>query len=705
MIIKEGKILFKVCRAAIDQLSINVVQNSDRAIIVWYDTLKDSDYFSSLKPWQIVNRIPAINYICRKAPLIRLMQRMQTAFPRYYDFIPESYILPIEKDSFKIEVSKHLNKYILKPDNGSLGYGIRVYDRFTNFSSFVIPKNLVVAQKYIDSYLINSTKFDLRVYVLIKSVSPLSIYVYRDGLARFCSKKSRFGDIYSQLTNTAINKKNMSPKDISNITKTISSTFAIIKEEGGNITKIWNQIDNISILTILSNYRIMEEAESKRCPPNKCFKSRCFQLLGFDIILDKDLKAYLLEVNYRPSLEFDTLEERNLKTTLISDILKITSYDPMMQYVISKEQKLTTESFNLIAENHQFNPSPGSQFYKTTRFKQVYPSRSKNNQRIYEKIKLKVEQMSPKIYSRTQLPVPYIPLINEQNTPQNPGNVVPSVSHVYQKSDNNIEKTKGQNQATNRSQNFQGQSSQNRSKSVPFISNPTIPKAPNQNIASKAGLVNEDVGSRSISILKTPNVDTRSTTIIKNDDISCRSQGNKQNKTNKSTGYTTQTNDTKFNKSNKSSALDRNQETLTTDKKEQLPNTIKQSEKSSYLENSVDLRPASIIRHRLSRSPERPLKPPGERIDVHQKYQLEMIDINSIERSSSKPISARKSPRREEISNPSKLGYAKARFEQLDNNKNMTTMKHKANCPTNIKPKKDNNIRSRGRTSIEIHPT
>ena len=38
-------------------------------------------------------------------------------------------------------------------------------------------------------YLINDSKFDMRVYVYVSSYDPLRLYVFEDGLARFASMK------------------------------------------------------------------------------------------------------------------------------------------------------------------------------------------------------------------------------------------------------------------------------------------------------------------------------------------------------------------------------------------------------------------------------------------------------------------------------------------------------------------------------------
>jgi tubulin polyglutamylase TTLL6/13 len=71
-----------------------------------------------------------------------------------------------------------------------------------------------VAQRYLHKpYLIDGLKFDLRIYVLITSVIPLRIFIYREGLARFATNTytppigSNLGDLMMHLTNYAINKE------------------------------------------------------------------------------------------------------------------------------------------------------------------------------------------------------------------------------------------------------------------------------------------------------------------------------------------------------------------------------------------------------------------------------------------------------------------------------------------------------------------
>lgn len=47
----------------------------------------------------------------------------------------------------------------------------------------------------------------------------------------------------------------------------------------------------------------------------------CFQILGFDIILDQNFRPYVLEVNYTPSFTTDSPLDTMVKQALIKDTL------------------------------------------------------------------------------------------------------------------------------------------------------------------------------------------------------------------------------------------------------------------------------------------------------------------------------------------------------------------------------------------------
>lgn len=49
----------------------------------------------------------------------------------------------------------------------------------------------------------------------------------------------------------------------------------------------------------------------------------CFECYGFDIMIDNKLKPWLLEVNASPSLSTTTLDDKQLKTQLIDEVLDL----------------------------------------------------------------------------------------------------------------------------------------------------------------------------------------------------------------------------------------------------------------------------------------------------------------------------------------------------------------------------------------------
>ncbi len=49
----------------------------------------------------------------------------------------------------------------------------------------------------------------------------------------------------------------------------------------------------------------------------------CFEILGFDIILDKNLKPWLLEINHTPSFTTDTPLDYKIKYGVIKESLEI----------------------------------------------------------------------------------------------------------------------------------------------------------------------------------------------------------------------------------------------------------------------------------------------------------------------------------------------------------------------------------------------
>ena len=53
--------------------------------------------------------------------------------------------------------------------------------------------------------------------------------------------------------------------------------------------------------------------------------STCFEILGFDILIDEKLKPWLIEINHAPSFATDSALDFKIKKDLIADSLELLS--------------------------------------------------------------------------------------------------------------------------------------------------------------------------------------------------------------------------------------------------------------------------------------------------------------------------------------------------------------------------------------------
>lgn len=65
--------------------------------------------------------------------------------------------------------------------------------------------------------------------------------------------------------------------------------------------EIWAKVEDIVLKTLVCC--------QNEIPYNPC----CFELFGFDVIIDDKLNAHLIEVNTSPSLAWDTLLDDMIK--------------------------------------------------------------------------------------------------------------------------------------------------------------------------------------------------------------------------------------------------------------------------------------------------------------------------------------------------------------------------------------------------------
>ncbi|KFM75095.1 Tubulin polyglutamylase TTLL4, partial [Stegodyphus mimosarum] len=95
-----------------------------------------------------------------------------------------------------------------------------------------------------------------------------------------------------------------------------------MSSSGIDISKIQEAIMDMIIKTIIST-------EGPVCRLMKTYARstyNCYELFGFDIMLDKDLRPWLLEVNISPSLHTRSMLDSSIKGQLVKDMLNIVGF-------------------------------------------------------------------------------------------------------------------------------------------------------------------------------------------------------------------------------------------------------------------------------------------------------------------------------------------------------------------------------------------
>ena len=102
--------------------------------------------------------------------------------------------------------------FIAKPSKGYGGIGIQLVQKLSDLIFFENNNDFVVSEYIPKPLLIENKKFDMRLYVLLKGIDPVQIYLCEEGMARFCTaayeapSATNIQNLYQHLTNFTLNK-------------------------------------------------------------------------------------------------------------------------------------------------------------------------------------------------------------------------------------------------------------------------------------------------------------------------------------------------------------------------------------------------------------------------------------------------------------------------------------------------------------------
>jgi hypothetical protein len=90
-----------------------------------------------------------------------------------------------------------------------------------------------------------------------------------------------------------------------------------LKSLGIDDNLLWSRITDVIIKTFLSIEPLVNASQEMFVP----HRTNCFELFGFDILIDNELRPWLLEVNMCPSLGTDSPLDLKVKAKVLADLL------------------------------------------------------------------------------------------------------------------------------------------------------------------------------------------------------------------------------------------------------------------------------------------------------------------------------------------------------------------------------------------------
>eukprot|EP00817_Percolomonadidae_sp_ATCC50343_P006712 CAMPEP_0117428350 /NCGR_PEP_ID=MMETSP0758-20121206/8085_1 /TAXON_ID=63605 /ORGANISM="Percolomonas cosmopolitus, Strain AE-1 (ATCC 50343)" /LENGTH=589 /DNA_ID=CAMNT_0005214673 /DNA_START=189 /DNA_END=1954 /DNA_ORIENTATION=+ len=363
--VKRLRVFTKLARNRVVHESIRSLKwyethDATEAEMLWVETTTKNHIFHDYvtKSYQKINRFPHMGRAVGKYYFAKCLNRMAHYFPDDYTFVPETYLFPDDLNSILDSPKKRFTgkTYIIKPSQGSQGNGIfltqnlkktvlRMENKFRT-SHYVI-------QEYLPKpYLVDGYKFDLRIYILIVSLSPLKIYIFKDGLVRMCTQKyeaptaANLDASYMHLSNYSLNKQNDKFEDTDSMDKGSKRNFAFLndhlRKDGKDPALMWNDIQDLIVKTIIAISPIIQAQyrsifhHGRR---NVSSTSQCFQVLGFDVFLDHTLKPWVIEGNHHPSFNLDSAVDASIKRPCVVRAMKVVAFDILYRKLSPTERE------------------------------------------------------------------------------------------------------------------------------------------------------------------------------------------------------------------------------------------------------------------------------------------------------------------------------------------------------------------------------
>ena len=287
-----------------------------------------------------------------------------------FSIVPNTFIIETTPSNFQVSLEKFKqsffqkwespsthyyghNFWILKPSSFNRGRGIHIFNSLEKLESLCeeIEKSYnYIIQKYIESPLLfNDRKFDIRMWVLVTHDN--SCYYFPHGYIRTSSEPFDISsdctnNKFIHLTNNAVQKEGSLYGKFEKGNQVSFDEFENYLNSVSKAEKFSEIMENIKDIIKVSLLAV----KNKLNPRNRQY---CFEIFGYDFIIDSEFKPWLIEVNTNPCLELSSPLLSQIIPRMIEDALSLT-LDVLFPY--SAKALIETEKVIFLPSGNLWEP-------------------------------------------------------------------------------------------------------------------------------------------------------------------------------------------------------------------------------------------------------------------------------------------------------------------------------------------------------------
>jgi len=232
-------------------------------------------------------------------------------------FMPESWTLPAEASALETTEAQD-GLFMLKPDGGQSGIGIQVCTNTKDMMAYYrAHEEPAVVQRYIEPLLYKGVKWDLRLYVLVASLDPITCYVARPAWCGLCASTWTH-PLESTSPEAHIASGNRKVRMEFKEMLAYMNVECDLKE-----VDVWAQIDALVAESISGIAPAIEKTYIDTFGESGSRPMECFQILGLDLMFGSDGQVWCAEINSNPDMGAKTECDLNVKHAVLNGALDI----------------------------------------------------------------------------------------------------------------------------------------------------------------------------------------------------------------------------------------------------------------------------------------------------------------------------------------------------------------------------------------------